>query len=196
MQNQHTREFISARKTLLKLYPLCHHPRRNYHHSPPILTVVLRCSGDDAGVQMGAYKDSAIQTPHLDALAARSVVFTNAYTSVSSDSPSRCSVRYQHCTVTVSVRYQHCTVTCSVRYQHCTVTCSVRYQHCTVTVSVRCQHGTVTCSVRYQHCTVTCSVRCQHGTVTISDRCTVTVSVRCQHCTVTVSVRLFTGRSV
>ncbi|KAK7478227.1 hypothetical protein BaRGS_00030485 [Batillaria attramentaria] len=50
---------------------------------------VLLIFGDDAGFQMGAYNNTAIQTPNWDALATRSVVFKHGYTSVSSCSPSR-----------------------------------------------------------------------------------------------------------
>ena len=41
---------------------------------------------------MGAYGNRIIQTPNLDALAADSVVFTRARTSVSSCSPSRSTI--------------------------------------------------------------------------------------------------------
>jgi N-sulfoglucosamine sulfohydrolase len=41
---------------------------------------------------MGAYGNRIIQTPNLDALAAESVVFTRARTSVSSCSPSRSTI--------------------------------------------------------------------------------------------------------
>uniref|UniRef100_A0A9L0R3T9 N-sulfoglucosamine sulfohydrolase n=1 Tax=Equus caballus TaxID=9796 RepID=A0A9L0R3T9_HORSE len=47
---------------------------------------------DDGGFESGAYNNSAISTPHLDALARRSLVFRNAFTSVSSCSPSRASL--------------------------------------------------------------------------------------------------------
>ncbi|XP_053939271.1 N-sulphoglucosamine sulphohydrolase isoform X1 [Cuculus canorus] len=47
---------------------------------------------DDGGFEIGIYNNSAIQTPNLDALARRSVVFQNAFTSVSSCSPSRASI--------------------------------------------------------------------------------------------------------
>lgn len=49
-------------------------------------------SADDGGFESGAYNNSAISTPHLDALARRSLVFRNAFTSVSSCSPSRASL--------------------------------------------------------------------------------------------------------
>ncbi|XP_022445121.1 N-sulphoglucosamine sulphohydrolase isoform X1 [Delphinapterus leucas] len=49
-------------------------------------------SADDGGFESGAYNNSAITTPHLDALARRSLVFRNAFTSVSSCSPSRASL--------------------------------------------------------------------------------------------------------
>ncbi|KAI1232512.1 hypothetical protein IHE44_0006978 [Lamprotornis superbus] len=41
---------------------------------------------------IGAYNNSAIRTPNLDALARRGLVFQNAFTSVSSCSPSRASI--------------------------------------------------------------------------------------------------------
>ncbi|XP_014805204.1 PREDICTED: N-sulphoglucosamine sulphohydrolase-like [Calidris pugnax] len=47
---------------------------------------------DDGGFESGAYNNSAIRTPNLDALARRSVIFQNAFTSVSSCSPSRASI--------------------------------------------------------------------------------------------------------
>lgn len=49
-------------------------------------------AADDGGFESGAYNNSAIRTPSLDALARRSVVFQNAFTSVSSCSPSRASI--------------------------------------------------------------------------------------------------------
>lgn len=53
---------------------------------------VLLILADDGGFESGAYNNSAIATPHLDALARRSLVFRNAFTSVSSCSPSRASL--------------------------------------------------------------------------------------------------------
>ncbi|XP_010854590.1 PREDICTED: N-sulphoglucosamine sulphohydrolase isoform X2 [Bison bison bison] len=53
---------------------------------------VLLILADDGGFESGAYNNSAISTPHLDALARRSLVFRNAFTSVSSCSPSRASL--------------------------------------------------------------------------------------------------------
>uniref|UniRef100_A0A8C9Q0P1 N-sulfoglucosamine sulfohydrolase n=1 Tax=Spermophilus dauricus TaxID=99837 RepID=A0A8C9Q0P1_SPEDA len=50
---------------------------------------VLLILADDGGFESGVYNNSAIATPHLDALARRSLVFRNAFTSVSSCSPSR-----------------------------------------------------------------------------------------------------------
>lgn len=52
----------------------------------------LPTAADDGGFESGAYNNSAIRTPNLDALARRSVVFQNAFTSVSSCSPSRASI--------------------------------------------------------------------------------------------------------
>lgn len=41
---------------------------------------------------MGAYRNRMCQTPNLDALAKRSLIFNNAFASVSSCSPSRASI--------------------------------------------------------------------------------------------------------
>ena len=46
-------------------------------------------TADDYGLESGFNGNPIIQTPHLDALAAQSVIFNNAFTSVSSCSPSR-----------------------------------------------------------------------------------------------------------
>ncbi|XP_038597978.1 N-sulphoglucosamine sulphohydrolase [Tachyglossus aculeatus] len=53
---------------------------------------VLLILADDGGFESGAYNNSAIATPHLDALARRSLLFRHAFTSVSSCSPSRASL--------------------------------------------------------------------------------------------------------
>uniref|UniRef100_A0A7N5P4N7 N-sulfoglucosamine sulfohydrolase n=2 Tax=Ailuropoda melanoleuca TaxID=9646 RepID=A0A7N5P4N7_AILME len=55
-------------------------------------SVCLLFSADDGGFESGVYNNSAISTPHLDALARRSLIFRNAFTSVSSCSPSRASL--------------------------------------------------------------------------------------------------------
>ncbi|KAJ8263862.1 hypothetical protein GJAV_G00142230 [Gymnothorax javanicus] len=47
---------------------------------------------DDAGFETDVYNNTAIRTPHLHALARRSLVFRNAFTSVSSCSPSRSTI--------------------------------------------------------------------------------------------------------
>ena len=55
---------------------------------------------DDVGWNdLGCYGNEAIKTPHLDSLAKRGLRFTNAYLTISSCSPSRCSIitsRYPH----------------------------------------------------------------------------------------------------
>ncbi|KAI8435488.1 hypothetical protein MSG28_003785 [Choristoneura fumiferana] len=53
---------------------------------------VLILLADDAGLELGAYGNKICQTPHLDALARRSLVFNDAFTSVSSCSPSRAAL--------------------------------------------------------------------------------------------------------
>ncbi|XP_076644221.1 N-sulfoglucosamine sulfohydrolase [Halictus rubicundus] len=47
---------------------------------------------DDGGFEMRSYLNKISQTPHLDKLAKESLLFNNAYTSVSSCSPSRSSL--------------------------------------------------------------------------------------------------------
>jgi hypothetical protein len=42
---------------------------------------------DDGGFEMGTYRNKICQTPNLDTLGKRSLIFNNAYTSVSSCSP-------------------------------------------------------------------------------------------------------------
>ena len=53
---------------------------------------VLVLLADDEGFEMPVYGNNKIKTPHLDDLAKRSLTFTNAFTSVSSCSPSRSAV--------------------------------------------------------------------------------------------------------
>lgn len=55
---------------------------------------------DDVGWNdLGAYGNEFVKTPHLDAMAERGLRFTNAYLTISSCSPSRCSI--------ISSRYPH-----------------------------------------------------------------------------------------
>ncbi|KAG2461064.1 N-sulphoglucosamine sulphohydrolase [Polypterus senegalus] len=53
---------------------------------------VLLIIADDAGFESEIFNNTAIQTPHLRSLAKRSVIFKNAFTSVSSCSPSRSAI--------------------------------------------------------------------------------------------------------
>lgn len=53
---------------------------------------VLLIIADDAGFETEVYNNSVVHTPHLRSLARRSVVFRNAFTSVSSCSPSRSAI--------------------------------------------------------------------------------------------------------
>ncbi|XP_030064463.1 N-sulfoglucosamine sulfohydrolase isoform X1 [Microcaecilia unicolor] len=53
---------------------------------------VLLLIADDAGFESQVYNNTAIKTPNLDALAQRSLLFQNAFTSVSSCSPSRAAI--------------------------------------------------------------------------------------------------------
>lgn len=47
---------------------------------------------DDGGFEIGAYRNKVCQTPNIDALAQKSVIFNNAFTSASSCSPSRAAL--------------------------------------------------------------------------------------------------------
>lgn len=49
-------------------------------------------TADDGGFEMGAYRNRINQTPNLDDLAKQSLIFNNAFTSVSSCSPSRAAL--------------------------------------------------------------------------------------------------------
>ncbi|GLV41678.1 N-sulfoglucosamine sulfohydrolase [Carabus blaptoides fortunei] len=53
---------------------------------------VLLLIADDGGFEMGTYRNKICQTPYLDKLAKNSLIFNNAYTSVSSCSPSRSAI--------------------------------------------------------------------------------------------------------
>lgn len=50
---------------------------------------VLLITADDLGLQLSCYGETLIQTPHMDALAARGVQFTTGYVAQASCSPSR-----------------------------------------------------------------------------------------------------------
>ncbi|GAB0095166.1 N-sulphoglucosamine sulphohydrolase [Sergentomyia squamirostris] len=65
---------------------------RQVQLEPPAKQNVLLLLADDGGFEMGAYRNRICQTPYLDALAKQSVIFNNAYTSVSSCSPSRAAL--------------------------------------------------------------------------------------------------------
>lgn len=58
-----------------------------------ILTINhFHIEADDGGFEMGTYLNKIVQTPNLDRLAKNSLIFNNAYTSVSSCSPSRAAL--------------------------------------------------------------------------------------------------------
>jgi N-sulfoglucosamine sulfohydrolase len=50
---------------------------------------VLLVISDDQGLDLGAYGNEVVRTPHIDQLAARGTLFTHAFATVSSCSPSR-----------------------------------------------------------------------------------------------------------
>ncbi|XP_063895588.1 N-sulphoglucosamine sulphohydrolase [Helicoverpa armigera] len=53
---------------------------------------VLILFADDGGFELGSYMNKICQTPNIDALAKRGLLFNNAFTSVSSCSPSRAAL--------------------------------------------------------------------------------------------------------
>lgn len=63
-------------------------PERTRNTAKNVLLIIA----DDAGFETEVYNNSACKTPNLDNLAKRSAIFKNAFTSVSSCSPSRSSI--------------------------------------------------------------------------------------------------------
>ena len=53
---------------------------------------VLVLLADDLGLELNSYNNHVIKTPHISALSARGITYKNAFTSVSSCSPSRSTV--------------------------------------------------------------------------------------------------------
>lgn len=60
---------------------------------------------------LGAYGNSVAKTPHLDALAARSVVFDSAYTNYALCAPSRFSMLAGRLASEVGLRQHHPLIT-------------------------------------------------------------------------------------
>jgi N-sulfoglucosamine sulfohydrolase len=61
--------------------------------------IIFMIADDVSAEDLGCYGHKTLKTPHLDALAAQGMRFTNAYLTTSSCSPSRCSIisgRYPH----------------------------------------------------------------------------------------------------
>jgi N-sulfoglucosamine sulfohydrolase len=54
---------------------------------------VVLIIADDQGLDVGVYGNPVLRTPNLDRLAARGTLFTNAFATVSSCSPSRSVIR-------------------------------------------------------------------------------------------------------
>ncbi len=61
-------------------------------NSPRHRNVLLLISDDQGLDQLGCFGNATIKTPHLDALAAAGVRFTNAFTAAASCSPSRATI--------------------------------------------------------------------------------------------------------
>jgi len=53
---------------------------------------VLVMVADDLGFELSAYDNKVIRTPHISALASHSIKYVNAFTTVSSCSPSRSTI--------------------------------------------------------------------------------------------------------
>ena len=54
--------------------------------------IIFMIADDVSAEDLGCYGHKTLKTPHLDALAAQGMRFTNAYLTTSSCSPSRCSI--------------------------------------------------------------------------------------------------------
>lgn len=67
---------------------------------------ILYITDDISWNDLGCYGDSVVQTPNLDKMAANGIRFDNAYLSISSCSPSRCSL--------ITGRYPHNTGACEL----------------------------------------------------------------------------------
>ncbi|UYV61170.1 SGSH [Cordylochernes scorpioides] len=65
-----------------------YHPYYNIQTLPSVCV----CVADDAGFEGGLFSHPACQTPHLDSLAQRSILFRKSFGAVSSCSPSRASI--------------------------------------------------------------------------------------------------------
>lgn len=67
---------------------------------------ILFITDDISAEDLGCYGDAVARTPHLDQLAGDGIRFTNAYLTISSCSPSRCSL--------ITGRYPHNTGACEL----------------------------------------------------------------------------------
>lgn len=56
------------------------------------ISILFFPPADDAGFELGSYNNKIVQTPNIDGLAKQSLLFNNAYASVSSCSPSRAAI--------------------------------------------------------------------------------------------------------
>jgi hypothetical protein len=70
-----------------RYYKMIHSLNLPYTSTPKVYIYYFSLSADDGGFEMGTYRNKICQTPNLDALGKRSLIFNNAYTSVSSCSP-------------------------------------------------------------------------------------------------------------
>ena len=75
---------------IFAFYTLCliHKSSPNFSGRKNVLVFIA----DDGGFEMQVYNNSVCRTPNLNALAKRSMIFDNAFTSVSSCSPSRSAI--------------------------------------------------------------------------------------------------------
>ena len=66
--------------------------KRKQNSDRSLITILLLMEADDAGLELGCLGNDAIRTPNIDKLARKSTIFSNAFTSVSSCSPSRSTI--------------------------------------------------------------------------------------------------------
>ena len=87
-----TIQFALAKNTLLIIGKNFFLKRNKQNSDRSLIIILLLMEADDAGLELGCLGNDAIRTPNIDKLARKSKIFSNAFTSVSSCSPSRSTI--------------------------------------------------------------------------------------------------------
>ena len=85
-----TIQFSLAKNTLLIIGKIF--LKDGKHFDCSLINILLLMEADDAGLELGCLGNDVIRTPNIDKLARKSTIFSNAFTSVSSCSPSRSTI--------------------------------------------------------------------------------------------------------